>query len=315
MTYYQFDSLVIEGGGVKIAGAYGAIERLYEVGILQHIKSVAGTSAGAIIATLIALKVPINAMKNLLITTDFSTFKDSSFLPFGDIYRLCSSFGWNKGDVFNKWIGDIIEEYTGDRMITLSKLYELNKITLVITGTMVNKSRCVYYNHIDHPNMSVVEAVRISMSIPLFFVPIEKDGNMLVDGGVMNNYPIWIFDKMGNITYDRNKQPHNHVIGIKLMNDDQKTDHRVYHGDLPTDSLTSYMTSIISCMMIQIERAHIREGYWDMTIPVNCGDVCPTNFDISLDDKLKMVESGKNAVDSYLNKWKNKPIQSRRSSI
>ena len=47
----------------------------------------------------------------------------------------------------------------------------------------------------ERSGFPVAEAVRLSMSIPFFFAPGRLDGDYIVDGGILSNYPIWIYDQ------------------------------------------------------------------------------------------------------------------------
>ncbi len=53
---YPFTNLIFEGGGVKGIAYVGALTVLEDKDVLQKVKRLGGTSAGAINATLLALK-------------------------------------------------------------------------------------------------------------------------------------------------------------------------------------------------------------------------------------------------------------------
>jgi NTE family protein len=76
MMAYHFRNLVFEGGGVKGIAYVGAMQVLEEEGILQDIKRVGGTSAGAINATLFALGFTNIQVRNILKKLDFNNFMD-----------------------------------------------------------------------------------------------------------------------------------------------------------------------------------------------------------------------------------------------
>jgi NTE family protein len=89
---YPFKNLVFEGGGVKGVAYGGSLEALDQEGVLDEIEKVAGTSAGAITATMVALGYSANYIKNEMLNLDFKTFKDGNF--FSDIERFRTQFGW-----------------------------------------------------------------------------------------------------------------------------------------------------------------------------------------------------------------------------
>ena len=53
---------------------------------------------------------------------------------------------------------------------------------------------------IDPDELEIATAVRMSMSIPVFFKPVTMDGHEIVDGGLLSNFPIWLFDTDTGIT-------------------------------------------------------------------------------------------------------------------
>ena len=75
----QFRSLVFEGGGVKGIAYAGALEELEKRGIVKDITRVAGTSAGAISAALVALGATSEYVAEAVGGTNFRSFMDSSF--------------------------------------------------------------------------------------------------------------------------------------------------------------------------------------------------------------------------------------------
>ena len=74
--HYNFKNLVFEGGGVKGIAYGGALEALDKKGVLSNITRVAGTSAGAINATLLALDYSSAEVSKIIAETDFKKFGD-----------------------------------------------------------------------------------------------------------------------------------------------------------------------------------------------------------------------------------------------
>ena len=117
--------------------------------------------------------------------------------------------GWYSSDYLYTWIREVIAtEYTVKKAAYTFRDFKDETIhsghrrflDLRITGTDVTNRRARVFSFETTPDMEVALAVRISMSIPLFFesVPFRYPGTasdqLYVDGGVMWNYPISIFD-------------------------------------------------------------------------------------------------------------------------
>ena len=94
----QFRNLVFEGGGVKGIAYVGAMQVLAERGLLNDIRRVGGTSAGAINALIFALGYDLAEQQGILRSTDFGKFMDDSFGFIRDVWRLTTKFGWHRGD-------------------------------------------------------------------------------------------------------------------------------------------------------------------------------------------------------------------------
>jgi NTE family protein len=198
--------LALEGGGVKGIAIVGAVSVLAEAG--YRFARVAGTSAGAIAATLIAAiskaGKPMSSLKGYL--DDLSFMK---FMPEGKIHEfmdhhlgkaggalsdaniLMHRMGLYPGDYLAEWLGPILQQDLGvrtfaDLKITLEddpgmSLPEDRRYRLVVHTSDVTRGQLVhlpwdynYYGH-DRDTQAVVSAVRASMSIPFFFEPVTFD--------------------------------------------------------------------------------------------------------------------------------------------
>ena len=158
-------SLVLSGGGARGIAHIGVIEELEKRGF--EIKSIAGTSMGALIGGIYAVG-KLTEFKNWLYT-----------LHKIDVFKLIdftlSSQGLIKGDrVFKK-----MREFIPDMNI------EDLPIHFAATATdIVNNEEVIFTQG------SVYEAIRASVAIPTVLTPVKKDHRLLVDGGVMNSLPI-----------------------------------------------------------------------------------------------------------------------------
>ncbi|HET6364250.1 MAG TPA: patatin-like phospholipase family protein [Nitrospirota bacterium] len=95
---YNFKNLIFEGGGVKGIAYLGSLAVLAEKGILQNMRRIGGTSAGAINAILLGLGFSPDETKDIPWSLDFNKFMDDSWGIVRDTDRLVKDFGWYKGD-------------------------------------------------------------------------------------------------------------------------------------------------------------------------------------------------------------------------
>lgn len=281
--------LAIEGGGVKGIASAGALLRLDELGVYKNIKRISGSSAGAICAGAIAVEYSAQEIVDVLKETDFKQFEDDSSGYIRDAFRLFNKYGIAKGDAFFKWYGEIMYKKTGNKNITFQEVYDKFGNDLIITGTNVDKQKTVYFSYKTHPDMAVRQAVRISMSIPFFYEPVKYNDDLYVDGGVLQNYPIDVFD-------DVNTECNPCAIGILLVSEDE-----IQHKELDTGSVIKFGMAIVNGMLNQLSLRHISSQYWKQTIKVNTFDISSTNFSLTKEQQNRLLTSGYTAVEKWLN--------------
>lgn len=299
----HFENFVFCGGGSRGIALGGALSYLEKYNLTNQIKRVAGSSAGAIVAGAFAVGYKGSEINAILQNTNFETFMDhhsNVFYDTCDFFRFIRDFGFFKGDVFESWYGNLLGKKTGNADITFLEIYERYGKELVVTGTCLNTSETHYYHYKKYPNMLVRKAVRISMSIPGIFAACKEPetGNIMVDGGVLNNYPIWVFDGkyIGDPDVTDDDVAKSKTLGFKLMSSQEKDDYKLYHAHAPINNIKQYVEALINSMLIQIERAYIRPGYWEKTVPIATFNVSSFNFDLDSKTKNELIQSGYDAV-------------------
>ena len=213
-------NLVFKGGGVRGIAYIGALEVLDEMGVLDHVDRAAGTSAGAIAATLFSFRLSIPETKALFNTLDITKVPQVTLkeVPSGDTpvdrirrliqtpdlesaSRFLNNYGWHSSRYFYEWIqGIIAQQCEGNGKATFADFQERGFRELYIVAANVSRQRPEYFSAKTTPHVAVADAVRMSMSIPLFFEALQFDGEKFgsgdyyVDGGVYDNFPMDIFD-------------------------------------------------------------------------------------------------------------------------
>ena len=329
-TTPQFRNLVFEGGGVKGIAYIGAMEILAQRGHLNHITRVAGTSAGAINALIYALGYDIREQREILESTDFRDFMDSSFGLIRDIRRLARHFGWHKGDFFRDWIGQLIARKLGNADATFADLKAKEGAPdLYVIGTNLSTGFAEVFSAERHADMPLVEALRISMSIPLFFAAVRhgEREDVYVDGGVQLNYPVKIFDRLHYIDEDEQdcacrhteyynrenarfllEQPgrspyiyNRQTLGLRLDTQEEIALFR-YNEPMqgqPIKRFHHYARALLTAIMNQQEKQHLKSDDWQRTLYINTLDVGTTDFDISDQKKRALIEQGLRGAETY----------------
>lgn len=283
-------NLVLEGGGVKGVAYSGVFASLQSRRKLSDIENVLGVSAGAIAAVFLAIGMTSNEIEYALREIEFDSFKDDSFGVLRDLYRFIFRYGKNKGDFFTLWLEDIIEAYTGDRNCTFQDLANVpNSKNLFVAATSVEKGEQVVFCKDTSPDLSISKAVRMSMSIPFFFVPVEYDNDLYVDGGVLNNFPINFFDR---------KYKAEETLGVRL----DTTNEINKIKDYKHKNIAQYSTSLFNIIYNNLQNKHISKRDWAKTIVVDCGETSATDFGLTNSEKEKLVQSGWEATMEFFEK-------------
>lgn len=176
------EGLIFMGGGAKGIIYNGVVKALDEENMLAFVKRVAGSSAGAITATLLALGCNAIEFNKIVENTAGDEFLESS----------TSAGGWWSGDKFLNWMEDLISKKTGIKHCTfgeLRRLVESGKpfkhlhIYATPTSNMFDKVKIDSENeHFD--DFIISHAVRASMAHPLFFAPHPLIRKRTIDGTI-----------------------------------------------------------------------------------------------------------------------------------
>ena len=329
----QFRNLVFEGGGVRGIAYVGAMEVLAQRGLLDHITRVGGTSAGAINALIHALGFDLDSQHAILDSTDFRRFMDDQFGIIRDIRRLARHFGWYRGDFFSSWLGELIARQLGDPRASFQDLAAHRGISLSVVGTNLSTGFAEIFSAQHHPHMPVLEALRISMSIPLFFAAVRHGPrrDVYVDGGVQMNYPIKLFDRLRYIDpeeacaarhtdyYARSnaQQPPDHspqvyncqTLGLRLDSAEAIGTYLDQPEQLPLRQgrqvrrFTHYARALVASLLLVQDNQHLHSDDWQRTLYINTLDVGSTEFDLSAERKAALIEQGRLGAERYLRWW------------
>ena len=181
--------LVISGGGPLGFRYLGSLEKLEQEGFwnINNIESIYGTSIGSIIGAFICLKYDWETLNKYIIERPWhDAFKVNPKQIFDSYY--------NKG-LFDKKLAEIIfkpllEAKDLSLNITLKEFYEYSNIDLHIFTFELHKFETIELSHTTNPDLSLLQALTMSSSLPGIFMPTIIENCCYIDGGVMCNYPL-----------------------------------------------------------------------------------------------------------------------------
>ena len=153
-------------------------------------------------------------------------------------------------------------------------------------------------------DLNIADAVRMSMSIPIFVEPYElKDRNgiihHIVDGGILSNYPIWMFDAPTGTS------PGWPTFGFDLFTRSNAKDANEPFPPRVNEisNIVDFARNIINTMSSAIDRRYIAKRHWARTIKIDDMGISGTNFDLSKSEQDALWKSGVESAEAFMAGW------------
>ena len=314
----SIQNLVFEGAGIRGIAYSGAIAELENKNLLPGIKRIGGTSAGAIPALMLSLGYSSNEITDLISKTNFSKFNDGKYFFAGGIIRLKKYFGWYRGQRFEKWIAKIILAKTGNGELTFLQMKEQGFKDLYVTGTSLNQQQLVVLSYESFPGMRVKDAVRISLSIPLYFEPVFIDNagtvvhhpknkqalSLMVDGGFTANFPIRLFDSTKYLENHSGNEffVNEQTVGFRIDSDPQIANDSTGKGlaSMPVSDLKEYILAFNNIVIENLNRQTLTRQDWQRTISISDGKIGPRIRKLTSTEINTLITNGRNATIRYM---------------
>lgn len=288
---------VFSGGGVKGIAIIGALQAIEKKGFT--FKRVAGTSAGSIIAALVAAgyrSEEIFKMMDEINLMDFLDARKTFFpSPIAKWVLLYWRLGLYKGNVLEKWIAEKLA-IKGLRTFADLPFNTLRVIASDLTdGRLVVLPDDLPKYGMDINTFPIAKAIRMSCSIPYFFEPVKIksiDGKfVMVDGGVLSNFPMWLFDQ-------ENVKKVRPVLGIKLSHSDTNQ---------PKKNKINNAIQMFEALFETMKDAHdaryISRKHEKNIIFIPTEGILATEFELTADRKQALLQLGEEYANDFFKKW------------
>jgi len=264
--------------------------------MIQEVKNLAGTSAGALTAALVAFGYTAEELEEVLRAAPWTQLLDYSKGPCGfccNIKRLFTDFGVCTGDYLLNFLDDLFFRKCGRRNTTFQELYDLNGKELRVGVCNLVTKKFEFLDRHSSPRMPVCLAARASSSIPIVFKPVRWQTALYVDGALEGNLPTTAFAGCRR------------TLAFHLASESE------YDGEpeVVPDTLTNYLGVAMGMLYNAAQRhgvdastysaEHEREGGTDI-VRINTHSAKLLDTRMSQDAVDALVRSGYNSVSRYL---------------
>ena len=309
---------ILAGGGVKGVALAGCLAAAEDKGI--EFDGYGGTSAGSIVALLGAVGYTGLQIRDLMHEQSFATFLDDGGRELEELKRIAQLFfsgGWTKparigwkivrqrslirrlysqvglyrAANVEKFLNDRVKDHF-PRIVDGFKFSDLDKaggkLLKVVAADVVARRSLTFsrFNNSHESDISVMTAVRASMSYPFVFTPVRMHDNYLSDGGICSNLPVFLFERERRST----NLP---VLAFDLIvpgREKTNSDYKLFK--FSEDMLMTIMESSDKLLQGLITGLH----YIPVTVPKGIDSL---KFSLSADEQRELFRAGYAAATRY----------------
>jgi len=310
----HYRNLALEGGGVRGIAITGALDVLDSIGWLRDIRQVAGTSSGSIQAMLLATGYQPADISKLVKELDYRQFNDGGYFFLGGGIRLKNHYGYYKGEALHDWLGRVLAAKTGKAELNFRELDSIamrNPAFRSLHVVVTDLSRQTHFTLSAQttPEMEIRDAVRASCAIPFYYVPVvlnaagkvipadsaRADARYLVDGGLVANYPYFVFDTFPGKT-----------LGLVLEHPGL-TDSLNFRGSadapFPISHLTDYTEACYQIVLHHQKSCLSDDALRRNTAAISTGSIGPRVRRLKEQEVQTLIQNGRQGMRAFLQRY------------
>ncbi len=296
----RYINLVLQGGGVKGIAYAGALQHV-SADVKFH--TIAGTSAGSVVAALLATGTEPCKLVDVMRTMRFKEFLDAEDTERSQrLARFANVLGqavrskswrhriWNLRSLPMSLVGKASVPRDLSHLIEAKGMFSSNRLgmwlrhqfgdktfqdivcdELRIVAADIGTGQYKVFSKKTDPSMRIADAVLASSSIPGFFKPFRFGDGAYVDGGLLSNFPSFLVERCSYPS-----------VGLKLC---------AFENSPSLDTLGGYLQSILSTALEAHDRGR-QSNHYLSCFEIHVGDISSTNFDLSEKHVNDLVAAG-----------------------
>ena len=273
---------IFGGGGIRGISYCGAYKALLENNI--KLTGCAGSSIGAVFASLIAFGYSYEEVYEIMSKTGFEMFIDINI-------DFKKDLAISKGKIFYEWIKEQLErKYYGE-------IYEKDKMppvkfcdiknNLVIYSVDLTNLKFQEFSCKKTPDFEIAQAIRASVSMPGLFTPLEYEDSLIVDGDLLKSTPLW---RVSNTIKNLDER----ILEFRL--EDNETPKKIDNSIGYLNRVYNAISGFASDYIIDLYKEKDKFDY----IKINTPDVSVVDFLMPKEKKQELFEIGYNSTKKYL---------------
>lgn len=284
-----FHNLILSGGAFKASAFIGCLKYLEENDMLKNINNVIASSAGSIIGFLFCAGLDMKMLAAFM-KKGIQKYVEKE-IEIDDVLDIFDTLGIDDGKIFTDLAAEILTSRYKKKDITFVDFAKVTGKNLVILGSNISLAKTEYFSVDTTPLMSVITALRISISIPFVMKPVVMNNMFYIDASLFNNFPIEYFDN--------SERPFQDTIALYLQCN-------LAEPNTKDVNLFKYMRIIFDAMFVKLNEKQKPLGKNNIVIEMNFPDDS-YGFDINtlkliMDEKSmhKYIDLGYNSIKDKL---------------
>ena len=284
--------LVLSGGAYKGFYTIGALTYLSNQNFynIDDIESIYGTSVGALLATILCLKLNFDDLTEYAINKPWhKSFKFSV----DSLFDMINKKGFIQKEFIEGIFENLFKSAGLNKSATLQDIYNYSNIDLNIFATNLTTFTLERFSHKTHPDISILDAIYRSCSLPFIFQPHYEDNNCYVDGGIINPYPMNIcIEDLKKINPDIDKKE---ILGFKIVDDELES--------VPENSSIFHFGFYLLYRLIKENYKYVTDEKipYELIIPsANLKMTKAQNIILSKDERRRLIDEGKKYAKLFL---------------
>jgi hypothetical protein len=290
-------NLVFSASGSKIFIHLGFLKYLGDNNLLDTVDTFVGCSGGSIMALIISLGYDLKTITELFLKLDSEKLKK---IDTDSVLNFFDNYGLDNGNNMERALRIILKTQHGKETISFKELFETYGKRLIICSVNLQKHQEEFFDYLNNPDMDVITAVLMSLSIPIMFSPREFNNDLYVDGGLICPYPINIIEIDDSIKRDE-------TLGIVMSpqycisKDNVEYEFVFCNKDLvqhvEINTFEKYLFSVLSCGSIKLLKERY-DKYKDISVLV-VNDQNGLNFEVNRSLREDLIQEGYNYTKHF----------------